>query len=92
MKLHYRAIRMRLQQPYTDAFEVALVLMRLNLLLPEMGLSTVRNALTSHGLMLRDKLAEGPRNVYFPLLIHRGPEDHFSLADLIGAELIEERF
>ena len=92
MKHHYHAIRMRLDQPYTDEFEITVVLMRLKLLWPGIGLSTIRNALTSDGLNLRDHSVEGRRNVYFPLLVHGSPEDHFALGDLVGAEMIEDRF
>jgi len=93
LKRHYPAIRMLLSDPYTDANEIYRVSGELNLLPSHLGLPEIVKALASKDLKLRDRLATGPRNVFFPLLVGDELEKHHDIMDLIQAELIaDDRF
>lgn len=93
LKRHYRAIRLLLSDPYTDANEVYRVLGELNLLPPQAGLPEIVRALASKDLKLRDRSVNGARNIFFPLLLGDETEKRLGIMDLIQAEMIaEDRF
>lgn len=93
MKRLYHEIRIRLSDPYTDAHEVHRVMRELNSLPPQGGPSEIVRAFASKDLKLRDRSVIGPRNVFFPLLVGGEAEKHYSIMDLIKAEMIgEDRF
>jgi hypothetical protein len=90
MRLAYKQIRNRLEEPYTDPQEIYSILMGLNLLRKNDDLSLIEQALTSEDLKLRISQAPSPKNIFFPLILGDDPESKYTIPDLIEGVLMED--
>jgi hypothetical protein len=90
MRLSYKQIRERLEEPYTDPQEVHSIMSNLNLLRANDDILLIEQALKSADLKLRISQVAPPKNIFFPLILGDDSESTYTIPDLIEGVLMED--